>query len=293
MRFLLKEECDGLEIPYSEGLRVYGDADVSDLFPVRPRKSNKGDFGRACIVAGSEKYPGAAALAVGAALKSGCGYCMLVSDDGVKQGLFAAYPQVIYGTAPDLGADCIAVGMGCGASAELYEKIVSLLASYRGNLVIDADGLNALSGYGADALKNKSCKVLLTPHLREFARLSGLDEGSILADPVRAAKNFANEYGVAVLLKNWYSVLTDGDDCAINLRGNSSLARAGSGDMLSGFICGNCARGLDLMQSAACSQYVLGMSAEIASERLTEYCVCADDLMGEIHNALKRLTHRK
>ncbi len=180
--------------------------------------------------------------------------------------------------------------MGCGVSEELYEKITALLASYSGKLVIDADGLNSLSKYGVDALKNKSCKVLLTPHIREFTRLSGLDEGCVLSDPVKVAKTFAKEYNVTVLLKNWYGVLTDGEECVVNLRGNSSLARAGSGDMLSGFICGNCARGLTLMQSAACSQYVLGMSAEIASERLTEYCVCAADLIGEIHNSLKRLT---
>lgn len=290
MRFLLKEECDNLGIPYAQGLRVYEDADVSALFPKRPRNTNKGDFGKACIVAGSHKYPGAAALSVATALKSGCGYCTLVTDQSVKAGLFASYPQAIYADAPDLAADCIAIGMGCGLSEELYKKITALLTSYCGKLIIDADGLNALSKYGLDVLKNKSCKVLLTPHVREFSRLSGLDEGSILADPVKVAKNFAKEYNVTVLLKNWYSVLTDGEECVVNLRGNSSLARAGSGDMLSGFICGNCARGLTLMQSAACSQYVLGMSAEIASERMTEYCVCAADLIEEIHNSLKRLT---
>ena len=147
---------------------VCGDGDIAAFYLPRKRNSHKGTFGTAQVVAGSKKYIGAAALSLKAALMSGCGIVKLTTAEEVKLALVAKYPQVIYQEEVDLTVNAIAVGMGCGVTPELYGIIEKLLTEYTGKLLIDADGLNALSKYGVDILKNKECEVILTPHVKEF-----------------------------------------------------------------------------------------------------------------------------
>lgn len=281
----------GVICPESTYAHILSDADAGKFFPVRPRNTNKGSYGTARLVAGSEKYTGAAALCVEGALKSGCGYVKLTTDEKVKICLAASYPQVIYSDI-DLSADAIAVGCGLGVSEKVYSLIKSLLNNYRGTLIIDADGLNALSAYGKDVLKNSSCEVVLTPHVKEFSRLSGLEVEKIIENPIAEAKKFASEYGVRLLLKNAASILTDGNETIILHRGNTALAKGGSGDLLTGLICGTAARGVDGFNAAAVSSYVLGVTAELCAAEKTEYCVTAQEIAKSLHKAVKRLCNK-
>ncbi|MDE5722212.1 MAG: NAD(P)H-hydrate dehydratase [Clostridia bacterium] len=271
-------------------IQIYSDLDIKKFYPERQRNSHKGTYGAANIIAGSDKYLGAAALAVSAALKSGCGYVKLTTGEKVKQSLAPVYPQVIYVDSEDLSANAIALGMGCGVSEELYAQIKRILKSYNGTLLIDADGLNALSEYGLDILREKSCNVILTPHVKEFSRLTGTSVGEILTDPVNAAKCFSKQYGVTLLLKGATSIICDGEKTALNIRGNSALSKGGSGDMLSGYMCGLLSRGLSPFDAAVCAAYTLGLSAEISAEKLTEYCATAEDIIKNLHFAVLRLT---
>lgn len=270
--------------------RVYEKEDIAVFYPPRKRNSHKGTYGSANLIAGSEQYRGAAALSTEAALRSGCGYVKLTSCNAVKNSLVAAYPQVIYLDQADFTSQAIAVGMGCGKSRALYDTIENLLKNYRGKLIVDADGLNVLSEYGTDALKVKNCDVLVTPHVKEFSRLTGLSVADILSDPVAHAQNFAAEHKITVLLKSACSVITDGINTAVNVRGTTALSKGGSGDILSGLVCGNAARGLDLFEAAVASSFVLGVSAEICSGEQTDYCVTAKDLLKNLPKSVKRLT---
>lgn len=272
--------------------RSYEDEDIADFYAPRKRISHKGDYGSACVVAGSEEFLGAAALSVSSALKSGCGYVSAVVPEKLKYALATAYPQCIYTSVPSLAADAIAVGMGLGCTQNTYNLLCALLKAYKGKLIIDADGLNALAKYGRDALAQTKASVLLTPHMGEMSRLCGLSKEEILNDPVGVAKTFAAEYNVTVHLKNAVSVTTDGKTATLSVRGTSALAKAGSGDLLSGLICGNAARGLSVYDAAVCSQYVLGLSAEVCSEELYDGAVTSADLINNFHVALKRLTRR-
>ncbi len=265
---------------------------IEKLYPVRERNSHKGNYGSANIIAGSERYVGAAALAADAALRSGCGYVKLTASESVKFALAAKYPQVIYLSEHDLSSQAIAVGMGCGADEKLYETVEFLLKNYDGKLIIDADGLNVLSQYGADILKAKSCGVLITPHVKEFSRLTGYEVKDISDEPRYYAARFAKEYGVTVLLKGADSVITDGRQTYINTRGTTALAKGGSGDMLSGYICGSAARGLSLFDAAVCGAYTMGVAAEISSLQKTDYCATATDILNNLHIAVKQLTGR-
>lgn len=264
--------------------------DIKKFYPPRPRNSHKGTYGSANIIAGSDKYMGAAALSISAALKSGCGYVKLTTSEKVKLALAARYPQVIYLDEPDLSSDAIAVGMGCGACENLYLLIKKLLKEYTGTLIIDADGLNSISAYGKDILKNKSANVILTPHVKEFSRLNGKSVEEITSNPVKYATQFAAEYQVVLLLKGCDTVITDGSRYKVNTRGTTALAKGGSGDMLSGYMCGTAARGISPFDAACTSAFTMGLSAEISSKELTDYCATADDILKNLHNAVKLLT---
>lgn len=269
---------------------VCGDDDIAKFYPARRRNTHKGSYGSANLIVGSVQYAGAAALALSSALQSGCGFVKLTCAQEVKSLLVAAYPQTIFLTSPDYESDAIAIGCGCGVSQELYGLVENALKDYTGKLIIDADGLNVLSRYGLSPLKDKKCKVLITPHVKEFSRLTGSTIEEILSDPVTKAKLFAQEYGVTVLLKGAATVITDGTKTVINTRGTTALSKGGSGDMLSGLICGNAARGLDLFDAAVASSYVLGVTAELCSKEKTDYCVTANDIVKNFHKAIKCLT---
>lgn len=270
--------------------QIYEDIDIKNYYSKRRRNTHKGTYGTAQLVAGSEKFIGAAALAAEAALKSGCGYVKLNTHPQNRIALAAKLPQVIYSDDIDFSAQCIAVGCGCGVSEDLYGTISTLLNSYNGTLIIDADGLNTISKFGINILNNKKCNVVLTPHIKEFSRLSGLTVNEILASPVTHAHSFAQKFGVTVLLKSAVSVLADGDRVALCQRGNSALAKGGSGDMLTGYACGTIARGVDSFNAIAVASNTLGLTAEICAKDKTEYCVTSKDLIKNLHLAVRSLT---
>lgn len=259
------------------------------FYPARKRNTDKTAYGSANLVAGSDKYIGAAALATQAALMSGCGFVKLTTTEKVKLALAARLPQTIFLDEPDLNSGAIAIGMGSGVSGELYNTIRKILIEYRGTLIIDADGLNILSRYGKQVLRSKNCSVVLTPHIREFSRLSGIPVEEISSNPQKYAEEFAGEYGVTVLLKGADSYICDGARTAVNTRGTTALAKGGSGDMLSGYICGSAARGLSPFDAACCAAFTMGLSAEISSAEKTDYCVTAKDLIKNIHKAVRQL----
>ena len=269
--------------------QVYEDGDIAAMFPARPRNSHKGTFGTASLACGSGQYIGSAVLAVSAALKSGCGYVKAVCPDNVKAAIAPRYPQTVFTRGYDFSSKAIAIGMGCGVSQELYSAIEGLLKDYEGTLIIDADGLNSLAKYGMDILKNKKCSVILTPHAKEFSRISGKSVEEVLADPVGLANELAAEYDVIIVLKGAGTVISDGVRTAINVRGCSALAKAGSGDMLAGFMCGSIARGLAPFEGAVCAAYVLGAAAELAAGEVTEYCATADDILKNIPIVVKNI----
>lgn len=264
--------------------------DIKSYYPTRLRNTHKGSYGSACVVAGSSQYLGASALAVSTALKSGCGYVYAVVPNQIKCQLAVNYPQCIYCETPNLSADAIAIGMGLGCNENTYNLVCQLLKDYSGKLIIDADGLNSLAKFGLQVLKQTKAQVLLTPHIGEMSRLCGLSKAEVIADPIGVAKRFALDFGVTVHLKSAVCVTSDKDRTIITSRGSSALAKAGSGDMLSGLICGNAARGLSLADAAVCSQFILGCAAELSSQKYSSYATTAKEIEENISFAVKRLT---
>lgn len=179
--------------------------------------------------------------------------------------------------------------MGSGVSEKLYVHLAELLSTYTGTLVLDADALNTIAAYGTEVLDKKLCKVILTPHPKEFARLAGKPCAEILSDAVNEAKKFALQWNVTLILKNNRSVITDGTRVAINPTGAPALAKGGSGDVLSGLLAGTCARGIEPFDAACVSSWLLGKAGEIAAEKMGEYAPDPTDVISCLPEAMRAL----
>lgn len=275
-----------------EGNFVLEEEELSKFFPKQKRNVHKGTFGKATLIAGSMKYSGAAMLALSSLLKMGTGYTELCLEKEVLPYFIGKYPEAILTSREAFKADAkaIGIGSGCGVSRELYDLIVGALKC-QSTLVIDADGLNSLSMYGLECLKEKTAKVIITPHIGEFVRLSKKSKEEILSDPIGYAKDFAKEYGVVVLLKNAVSVITDGESVYLNVTGTPALAKGGSGDVLCGIVTGLATR-LSPLESAFVGAYLLGKAGEESAKKNGEYSSQASDVVKELPSLLRRYTEQ-
>ena len=187
------------------------------------------------------------------------------------------------------GKRAIAIGMGWGSSEENQRILKHALECYEGALVIDADGLNALSKLDRAILKSTNARVILTPHLKEFERISGVPMGEILQNPVQYAKDYAKENGVCLLLKGACTVVTDGDACYLVDRGCAGMATAGSGDVLSGILAGLLGYSPATVQAVACGAYLAGLAGELAEAETNPISMTASDTVAHISKAIDQL----
>lgn len=298
----------GISIWEDEYVKMLTHSSVAPYFKQRQRNVHKGDFGKVAVIGGSKDFSGSILLSANAlsAFKMGTGYSYLA----VPESLFNAYvgknPECILTAIKDrdgrmvldeqslsklINCDSIAVGMGMGDSVDTYEIIKYLLNNYKGKLVIDADGVNSLAKYGVEVLKNKKCKVVLTPHIGEFFRLSGIDKNKITEFPIQLSVNFARTYGVTIVLKSATSIITDGGEVFINASGCSGMAKAGSGDVLSGLIAGLLARVQtdDLCETSAAACYIFGKAGEWAEKEQNAFTMTASDIISTLPRVINSL----
>lgn len=289
------------------GISVWGDdyskklskCDLKEFFPERKRNVNKGCFGKTAVVGGSKEYTGSALLSANAltALKTGSGYSYLFVAESLLPIYAGKNPEVIVKPVADsdgeilfsedfcsqlLKFDSVAIGMGMVEGENLYKIIGYLLENFNGNLIIDAGGLNVISKFGTEILGEKKCKVILTPHVGEFARLIQTNKDVIMSDIIDCAKDFAKEFGVILLLKSATSVITDGEQVYINVSGCQGMAKAGSGDVLSGILCGMTGKCDYLLDTVAGASYLFGLCGEVAQENSNVYTVTASDIINAL-----------
>jgi len=266
------------------------------LLPKRPENSHKGTFGHVLNVAGSEFYTGAAYFSSISPLKVGCGKVTLLSEPAVLKTVSTLSPDVILMPLKNFEKGIIeeyqVVSIGCGLSQSknaimLFKRVVEIVRKTQIPMVIDADGLNILSKLDKIELPNN---VILTPHPKELSRLMGIKVEDILSKPEDWAKKCCEKYNCTIILKLHKTIVADNKgDLYINESGNSALSHGGSGDVLCGMICGFLAQGLNCFEASVLSVYLHGITAEIASEELTEYSVLASDLLKYIPQSIKTL----
>ena len=282
-------------------LRYITEDQIRSLFPERPKDCHKGSFGYVALIGGSIEYSGAIRLAAQAntAMRSGAGVASVAAPRSICP-LIA--PQIMEATLYPLDDrdgelvfreeefeflcrryDCIAFGMGIGNSAETLRAVEYLLAHYDKTLIIDADGLNAMSELDHRQVLNSKAKLVLTPHLKEYSRLSGMTVSEAKSDPAAAAAYLAAELDAVILLKGSTTVVAGrksaGDSIKVLAtdRGCPGMATAGSGDVLSGILSALCVNEDDLVLAAAAGAYINGAAGELAAGRRSNVTMTARD----------------
>lgn len=286
---------------------------VVPFFPRRSKFSHKGDFGKVNAIAGSTGLTGAAILTCRGALRSGIGLLKLYIPESLTFLVTHSVPEVIVIPIQEVrkgviginyidrmikeseDVDCIAIGPGCGNTGELGELVRRFLKELERPIVIDADGLNTISkNIELFDLKEKKAQVVFTPHLGEMSRLTGLSIEEISGDVVGVAKKYAAKWDVVLVLKGARTIIASPNgDIYINVNGNSGMATAGSGDVLTGIISGFIAQGLTTLQAAILGVYLHGRAGDYAAELRGEYGLLAGDIVEGLIYILKEMSQNK
>ena len=266
--------------------------------PPRKEDTHKGDYGRILLLCGSVGYTGAPALAAKAALRTGAGLVFLGVPSSVypivaskldapmvfplpeQNGKFSmqALPQILERLQT---ADACLLGPGLGRSDRLDSLVCEVIRHCRCPLVLDADGINAVSEH-IDVLREAACPIILTPHEGEFRRLTQAME----PDRVTGAMELAEKTGCVVLRKGKETIITDGKKVYIDRTGNAGMATGGSGDVLAGILTALLGQKNEPLLASAAAAWIHGTCGDLAALRYGQYAMTPNDLIRELPRLL-------
>lgn len=274
---------------------------VDNVIPSRNPEADKNTFGRIVCICGSAGYTGAAYFSAQGAVRMGSGIVTLAAPRMVwttlavklnapvvrplpctEDGFFSldALPQLLKLAER---ADALLIGCGLGQSPELAQFVCTLLEKVKTQIVLDADGINAIIPH-KDILQRTARPVILTPHAREFFRLSDIETPS----PVQLT-NFAQKNHCILLYKRHRTLIAAPDGQIYrNHSGNPGMAKGGSGDILAGMLTSLCGQGIEPVKAACAAAYLHGRAGDIAANRYGEYSMTPDDLLSCLPDVLKR-----
>jgi len=274
-------------------LRRLSDAEVSGRWPVPGPDDDKYTQGVVGVVAGSDRYPGAAILCTGAAVAATSGMVRYVGS--ARAQVVSARPEVV--TADDLDSvgrvQAWVIGPGAGTDQAARERLHRVLADDV-PVLVDADALTLIAAE-PELVRDRNAPTLLTPHAGEFARLTGYERSTsglpgTAADRVAATRELAHDWGVTVLLKGRVTVIADPDGSVLIDDAEASwAATAGSGDVLSGMAGSLLAAGLPVAEAAAMATRVHSLAAIGASGGAP---IGASSLLAAVHPTLVELRRR-
>jgi len=261
-------------------------------FPPKSRCAHKGNMGRVYVAGGSTGMAGAVCMAASAAERSGAGLvtCIVPENivDIVMKKITGAMCKAASENIDFAVPDALLVGNGMGISDETRKYVLKALDECKKTLVIDADGLNVLKG--ADELKKTKADVIITPHIGEMSRLTGVSSKEIVKDKLNIAQDFAARSGAVVVLKGANTVVaTPEGQTYINNRGTPAMAKGGSGDILAGLIAGIAAKGTCPSVAACAGVYLHAVAGELAEKLSGEYAVIPAEIIKCISRAILSL----
>lgn len=272
-------------------------------FPPHGRNTHKGTFGRLVGFSGSLCYNGAAYMCASSALRSGVGLYFAASPVSAVKIIAAGLHEAVYVPLPETPdgfvdvdsavleeivlpkfdmASAVIVGCGLGNSENTRRLTEFVIRRAACPVIIDADGINSIAG-NIDVLKERTGDTILTPHPLEFSRITGLSVAQIQSDRLNAAKRFAQEYGVTLLLKGADTVIAapDGRVC-VNARACSGLSKGGSGDVLTGIIGAFAAQGVEPFRAACAGAYCHWKAADILCARMPAESILPTDIIAAL-----------
>lgn len=272
--------------------------EMTSLLKPRSRFAHKGTFGRALLIAGSQGMAGASILAARACLRSGVGLLKVHLPFCNNLIVQSAVPEAI--TRIDFSETCfsdweetdefqaVAVGPGLGRQKETEEALLDQIANTTCPMVLDADALNLLAAHRSQlGLLPKG--TILTPHPGEMDRLAGPCQNSY--ERLMKAVELARTAQVHIVLKGAYTaVITPEGKCWFNTTGNSGMATAGSGDVLTGVLLALLAQGYDSLTAARLGVYVHGLAGDLAAKKEGEIGMTAGSLVNYLPWAWRMMT---
>lgn len=280
-------------------IRRLDEKSIQALLPERDPWGHKGTFGKILLLCGSRGFTGAAYLAAMGALRSGAGLVFL----GVPESIYAIEAvklnePVVFPLPEEDGKlsgqalaeisqrlpqmDAVLIGCGLGQSAGTFAVVKAVLETASCPVVVDADGINLLSGH-RDILRRRQHATILTPHDGEFARVGG----PVGKDRMESAAQLATDWNSIVLLKGHETCITDGQVGYINSTGNPGMAVGGSGDVLAGIITALLGQGIAPLEAAACGAWLHGAAGDLCAKELGQYGMLPTDMLLRLPRLLK------
>ena len=280
-------------------IRRLDEKSIQALLPERDPWGHKGTFGKILLLCGSRGFTGAAYLAAMGALRSGAGLVFL----GVPESIYAIEAvklnePVVFPLPEEDGKlsgqalaeisqrlpqmDAVLIGCGLGQSAGTFAVVKAVLETASCPVVVDADGINLLSGH-RDILRRRQHATILTPHDGEFARMGG----PVGKDRMESAAQLATDWNSFVLLKGHETCITDGQVGYINSTGNPGMAVGGSGDVLAGIITALLGQGIAPLEATACGAWLHGAAGDLCAKELGQYGMLPTDMLLRLPRLLK------
>lgn len=263
--------------------------------PERINSSHKGTYMRTLVVAGSLDMSGAAALAASAAYRTGAGLVEVITHPENVKVIRQLLPEAIVRDYSALDerlpeADIVILGPGLSTDETAVNLCHKVLEECKVPIIADADALNIIA---ADSSILEGCEgqVIVTPHIGEMARLCGVERSQVMADPMKAAADYADKYNVIVALKSATTVVCEPQNMGgrryINNSGCAAMSKAGMGDVLTGVIAGMLSLRIEPFSATCVGVYIHGLAGEAACENISSHSILAGDLLKEFGRVME------
>ena len=291
------------ELTCLEDLRIRLNSPVK--LPPRGADTHKGDFGDVLFIAGSSNYYGAPLFSAYSFLKAGGGYSRLAAPASIVPVIAAQAGEIVFLPQEETGTgsissrnsdrllalsnhvDMVVMGPGLSLNDDTQDLVRQLAIHIKKPLLIDGDGITAISGK-PEILARRGAPTVLTPHAGELSRLAGRPIGEILLDRTAVIQAEAAKWNAVIVSKGAHSLIAYPDGRVfVNLTGNSGMATAGSGDVLAGSIAAMFGLGLPFEESVRTGVFIHGLAGDMAAATIGKDGVTAGDLMNTLPSAMR------
>ena len=273
--------------------------------PPKDKIAHKGDFGDVLFIAGASSYFGAPYFSALSFLKTGGGYSRLAAPISLTPFIANKGSEIVFIPQKETNSgsislknkdallelsdkmDMVVIGPGLSLNEETQQLTRELVKNIEKPLLIDGDGITAVSK-DLDTLKQRKAPTLLTPHMGEMSRITKMSVGDLEKDKIDILQSTSKELNSIIVLKGAHSLIGYPDEKVyINMSGNPGMASAGSGDVLTGTIAAMFGLGLSIEDAARKGVFIHGFSGDLAAKDLGEDGITAQDILDYLPLAMK------